>query len=97
MARHEEHLGFGLTEAVAVAIIDLDVDAGDACAVRPRADDGAAGGFLDLQVAADMVAVMVRVQDMSDLPAALAASASTGPATAGTPTLPLCGSRTSHT
>jgi hypothetical protein len=54
-----------------VAVVDLDVDARDARPVDPRADDGAAGGFLDLEVAADMVAVMVRVQDMRDLPAAL--------------------------
>jgi hypothetical protein len=60
----------GLAEAVALAVVDLDVDAGNARAVAARADDGAAGGLLDLAVAADMVAVMVGVQDMGDLPAA---------------------------
>jgi hypothetical protein len=70
VARHEEHVGLGLAQAVALAVIDLDVDAGDAGAIAARADDGAAGGFLDLAVAADMVAVMVRIQDMGDLPAA---------------------------
>ena len=71
MARHEEDLGLGLAEPVTVAVVDLDVDAGDAGAVLAQADDGAAGRLLDLQVAADMVAMMVGVQDMGDLPAAL--------------------------
>src|SRR5262249_57172063 len=60
----------GLAEAVALAVVDFDIDARDALAVAPRADNGAAGGVLDLAVAADMVAVMVRVQDMGDLPVA---------------------------
>jgi hypothetical protein len=64
-------LGFRFAEAIMVAVVDLDVDARNARPVDPRADDGAAGGLLDLEVAADMVAVMVRVQDMGDLPAAL--------------------------
>jgi hypothetical protein len=33
MARHEEHVGLGFAEAVAFAVIDLDVDAGNAGAV----------------------------------------------------------------
>ena len=71
MARHEEHLRFGFAEAIAVAVIDLDIDAGNAGAILPRPDDGAACCLLDLQIAANMVAVMVRIQDMGDLPAAL--------------------------
>ena len=94
-----EDVGLGLAEAIALAVIDLDVDAGDAGAVAPRADDGAAGGLLDLAVASDMVAVMVGVQDMGDLPAALCRLGEHRPATAGstTPTAPLCGSRINHT
>ena len=100
VAGHEEDLGLGLAEAVAVAVVDLDVDAGDAGAVAARADDGAAGRFLDLEVAADMVAVMVGVQDMGDLPAALFGL---GEDRSGhrrdrrRPTAPLCGSRINHT
>jgi hypothetical protein len=71
VTRHEEHLRLGLAEAVVVAVIDLDIDARNARPVHSRTDDGAAGGFLDLEVAADMVTVMVRVQDMRDLPATL--------------------------
>ena len=71
MTRDEEDLGLGLAEAIAVAVVDLDVDAGDARPVAPRADDGAAGRLLDLEIAADVIAVMVSVQDMRDLPAAL--------------------------
>jgi len=71
VARHEEDLGLRFAEAIVVAVVDLDVDARNARPVDPRADDGAAGGFLDLEVAADMVSVMVGVQDMGDLPAAL--------------------------
>jgi hypothetical protein len=71
VARHEEDLGLRLAEAIMVAVVDLDVDARNARPVDPRTDDGAAGGFLDFEVAADMVAVMVGVQDMRDLPAAL--------------------------
>ena len=79
VAGHEEDLGLGLAEAVAVAVVDLDVDARDARLVAPRADDGAAGGFLDLEVAADMVAMVVGVEDMRDLPAALAGLGQDGP------------------
>src|SRR5260221_3390984 len=68
MAGDEEDLGLGLAEAVAVA--DLDLEARDAGAVAPGPDDGAAGGLLDLHVAADMVTVMVGVQDVADLRAA---------------------------
>ncbi len=71
VAWNEEDLGLGFAEAIAVAVVDLDVDAGDACPVAPRADDGAAGGLLDLQVAADVITMMVGVQDMGDLPMAL--------------------------
>ena len=71
MARHEEDFGFGLTEPIAVAVVDLDVDTGDPATVLAQADDGAAGRLLDLEVAADVVAVVVGVQDMGDLPAAL--------------------------
>ncbi len=71
MAGHEENLRLGLAETVAVAIVDLDVDAGNACAILSRADDGAARRLLDLEIAADMVTVMVGIQDMGDLPAAL--------------------------
>jgi hypothetical protein len=46
MARHEEHVGLGLAEAVALAVIDLDVDAGNAGTVASWTDDGAAGGLL---------------------------------------------------
>ena len=99
VTRHEEDLGLRLAEAVMVAVVDLDVDARDARPVDPRADDGAASGFLDLEVAADMVAVMVRVQDMRDLPAAPFGLGEHCPATAGstTATAPLWGSRISHT
>ena len=71
VTRHEEDLGLGLAEPVAVAVVDLDVDAGDAGAILAQADDCAAGRLLDLQVAAHVIAVMVGVQDVGDLPAAL--------------------------
>jgi hypothetical protein len=71
VARNEEDLGLGLAEAVALAVVDLDLDAGDARPVAARANDGAAGGLLYLEIAADMVAMVMRVQNMGDLPAAL--------------------------
>jgi hypothetical protein len=71
VTRHEEDLGLRFAEAIMVAVVDLDIDARDARPVDPRTDDGAAGGLLDLEIAADMVAVMVRIQDMRDLSATL--------------------------
>ena len=99
VAGDEEHLGLAPRRSVGVAVVDLDVDAGDAGRVVAGADDGAAGRRLDLEVSADVIAVMVGVEDVGDVPAALPASASTGPATAGstTPTEPLCGSRINQT
>ena len=70
VARHVEDLGPGVAEIVAVAVADLDIDAGDAVAVRARPDDGAAGLSLDLPVAPGVVAVMMGVEDMGDCPAA---------------------------
>ena len=71
VTRDEKDFRLGLTETVAVAIVDLDVDAGDACAVAPRTDDGATGRLLDFEVAADVIAMVVGVQNMRDLPATL--------------------------
>ena len=66
----EEDFRLGLAEAVAVAVVDLDVDAGNARPVAPRTHDGAAGRLLDLEIAADVITVVMRIEDMGDLPAA---------------------------
>jgi len=71
MARNEEHLGLGLAEAVAVAVLDRHVDARNPCLVAGEADDGAAGRLLDLAVAAHVIPMMMGVEDVRDLPAAL--------------------------
>jgi len=71
MAGDEEHLGLGLAEAVAVAVLDGDVDARDARPIAGEADDGAAGRLLDLAVATDVIPMMMGVEDVGDLPASL--------------------------
>jgi hypothetical protein len=70
VAGNEEDLGALLAEIVGAAVADLDVDAGNAVAVVARPHDGAAGRRLDLEIAAGVVGVMVRVEDMRDAPLA---------------------------
>ena len=72
VARHEDHLRLRLAEAVAVAVVDRRRRCpGMRALSRPQADDGAAGRLLDLAVAAHMIAMMMGVEDVRDLPAAL--------------------------
>ena len=66
---------------------------------RRGADDGAAGRLLDLEIAADVVTMMVGVQDMRDLPAALFRLGQDRPGhrRVDDGDRPLCGSRMNHT
>ncbi len=68
MAGHVEDLGIEMTEATDITLTHLDVDAGDAARIGTRTDDGAAGFPLQLKVAADMIAMMVGVQDVGERP-----------------------------
>jgi hypothetical protein len=83
VARDEEDLGLGLAEAVAVAIIDLDVDARDAGAVALGADDGAAVACLISMLPPTWSPWWWVFRIWVIFQRRLSASASTGPATAG--------------
>jgi len=68
--RRLEHEDAARAEQKLVAVGDAAVDAGNSGRVGPRADDRAAGSRLELEISAGVVAVMVRVQDMRQRPAA---------------------------
>jgi hypothetical protein len=70
VAGHVEDLRHGLAEAIGVALADRHLDARNARGVGARAHDGAARRLLQRQVAAGMVAVVVRVEDVGEPPAA---------------------------
>ena len=72
MARHVEHVGRGGAKAIAIAVADREVDAGNAFPVGGRPDDGAAMGRLEAEIGARMVAVMMGVEDVRQVPAMLA-------------------------
>ncbi len=69
MSGHEEDLGLFSAERIDVAVLHLHVHPGNAVGIMRRADDDAAGGVLDFHIPADMVGMMVGVEDMGDLPA----------------------------
>jgi len=69
MAGRVEHVHLMLAEAEGVALPDLGVDARDLGGLRARPDDGAAGRRLDFQVAAGVIMMVMRGQDMRELPA----------------------------
>lgn len=57
-------------EIDAARLIDRDVDAGNAITVIGGADHLAAGLRLELQIATNMIAMMMRVENMAEAPAA---------------------------
>ena len=61
--------GLGVAEFQRFALADLEVDAGDAGGVGAGPDDDAAGAFLQPQVAAGVVGVVVGVEDVREAPA----------------------------
>ncbi len=69
VAGHEEDIGLGLAEFVAIAVVDPNIDARDTGPVDLGADDVAARRGLDLEIAPDMVAMVVGIEDMGDFPA----------------------------
>lgn len=69
MAREVEDGRLGLTHAHLVAVADLGRDARDAGGLGARANDLAVERALDIQVAADLVGVVVGAQDLAHAPA----------------------------
>ena len=69
MAGHKEDLRVGFAQPVGVAVVNLDIDAGDARAVCLGSHDRAAGRCLDLHIAAGVIAMVMGVQDVGDRPA----------------------------
>ena len=65
-----DHLDRMAGEVEAVAIADLDVDAGDRVCLVDRAGDGSAETMLQGQIGLDMVAMVMRGEDVGQRPAA---------------------------
>ena len=68
MAGHLENPRSLIAEGEGLVLADLDVDAGNSRRVASGADDGAAGGPLDLEIAADVVHVVMGAEDMGQAP-----------------------------
>src|SRR5204862_169858 len=68
MARHKDDLGCGLAEVEHLAVIDFDVDSRNALRIGGRADNRALRYPFQLSIAADMIRMMVRIQNARDRP-----------------------------
>jgi len=68
VARCLENADFLRSEAIGVPFAHRLVEVGDAVAVGGRADDGAAELLLQLRIAADVVGVMMGVEDVRRTP-----------------------------
>ena len=66
-----DHFPLHAADVDAVALLHLDVDAGDRAGLLGGADDGAAGHALDDGVAGGVVVMMMRGEDMRQRPALL--------------------------
>mmetsp|Transcript_14587 Transcript_14587/g.42679 ORF Transcript_14587/g.42679 Transcript_14587/m.42679 type:complete len:278 (-) Transcript_14587:286-1119(-) len=69
VTRRVKHLHLCRAKRELVSVLDLDVDARDASGIRARPDNGQAMAFLQLQVGTRVVSVVVRVEDVRQLPA----------------------------
>ncbi len=68
MARHIHHHRRRAAEQEGIAVADFDIDTGNALGILAVADDDGPRRLLQRHIAADMVVVMMRVEDMSQPP-----------------------------
>lgn len=68
VTRHIEHLGHMAAKGTGLTFRQSDINPRNTGLIGASADDGAAGLRLDPEIAADMVTVMMRVEDMGYAP-----------------------------